>query len=155
MTDFLRRHGANLFLAVSAVVALAAILGHSIEVVATALALAPVLGAWASWKLWRWHQFYGTRFLWGLFLASLAADMAAIPVALLSVRRIYLGPAAPPIQGSGEMLGIALIVFEGVFVYLVLKWRDLDLDMKRVRTGIQDQTDTTNRAPGDMRREDK
>jgi hypothetical protein len=146
---FIRRHAATIFLAVSALVILVALFGHAIEFVAAALALAPFLGGWASWRLWRWHKFYGTRFLWGLFVASIAADLAALPIAFISARRIFLGPDAAPLPGAGEALGVALIVLEGVFVYLVLRWQDLDVDMKRVREGVDDSTDSTNRPPGD------
>lgn len=147
MTMTLRRHGAVAFLVVSAAALVAAFLLGLIEVLAAVLSLAPLLGAWASWKLWKWHRFYGTRFLWGLFVASIAADLAAVPVAWLSVRRLWLGPDAPPFVGSGEILGLALMVFEGVFIYLVLRWSDLDLDMQRVRTGAEDETSGTNQPP--------
>lgn len=120
-------------------------------IIAGILALTPVAGAWASWKLWRWHRFYGTRFLWGLFLASLAADIASLPVAFIAARRVWLGPDAPPVQGSGEILGLALLVFEGVFVYLVLRWRDLDRDMERQRYGTEDESSGTNLAPEEER----
>lgn len=114
---------------------------------AVILGLAPFAGVWATWKLWNWHRFYGTRFLWGLFLASVAADIASLPVAVLSWRRLLLGPNADPLPGSVELLALALLVFEGVFVYLVLRWRDLDRDMKRVRTGAEDESSGTNLPP--------
>jgi hypothetical protein len=145
VNEYLRRHGATLFLVVSALLAITVVSG--LEGVATALALAPLLGFWASWKLYRWHRFYGTRFLWGLFLASVAANLAALPVAFLSARRVFLGPDAPGILWAGPVLGVALIVLEGVFVYLVLRWSDLDLDMKRVRIGLEDEVNSTNVAP--------
>lgn len=121
---------------------------NNVEVgVAIVLAFAPVVGAWASYKLWRWHKFYGTRFLWGLFIASVAADLAALPVAFIAIRRLVLGPEAPPFELAGVFLGCALLIFEGVFVYLVIRWRDLDHDMERVRTGTEDETSGTNQPP--------
>ncbi len=151
MRDFLRRHGASIFLAVGAAAVLGALALGQIEILAATLVVTPLLGIWASWKLWKWHQFYGTRFLWGLFLVSVAADVAALPIAFISARRIWLGPDAPPIKGSGEILGLALVILEGAFVYLVLRWADLDLDMKRVRVSPQDQTSDTNQPPEEDR----
>ena len=120
-----------------------------IETIAFILGLMPLLGLWAAWKMFTWHRFYGTRFLWGLFLASMASAVAAAPVAFISIRRLLLGPTAPPFPQAAIMLGFSLILLEGVFVYLVLRWSDLDEDMKRARTGTDDSTDSTNRPPGD------
>lgn len=148
----IRRYGSTFFLAASVLFIVGGMLLGLLEMVAALLTAAPFLGAWASWKLWKWHQFYGTRFLWGLFLASVAADIAAAPVAALSARRLWLGPDAPAIIGSGEILGLALVVFEGVFVYLVLRWQDLDIDMERVRVGLEDESEGTNLAPEEENR---
>jgi hypothetical protein len=121
----------------------------SVEALGVALAIMPIAGAYASYKLWRWHQFYGTRFLWGLFIASIAAFFASLPTAFISIRRVLLGEDAPPFPFAVFFLGASLLVLEGTFVYLVSRWHDLDLDMKRKREGVDDSTDSTNRPPGD------
>src|SRR5688500_15154171 len=101
-------------------------------VIALLLAM-PVLGLWATYKLYNWYRFYGTRFLWGLFLTSIIVDLAELPIALVAARRLILGRDAPPIAYSGEILGVALIALESVFVYLVWRWSDLDEDMRRAQ----------------------
>lgn len=118
-----------------------------INLVIALLITLPIFGLWATYKLYKWHQFYGTRFLWGLFLASVVVDIAELPIAFLSARRLILGPNAPPIDYSGEILGFALIALESVFVYLVWRWRDLDQDMRIKRTGRQDESYGTNLPP--------
>jgi hypothetical protein len=103
---------------------IAAITG-SVEALGVGLVLVPLAGLWASFKLYRWHQFYGTRFLWGLFLASLASNIASLPVAFIAIRRV-LFPDADPFPAAVFFLGGSLLVLEGVFVYLVARWKDLD-----------------------------
>ncbi len=93
------------------------------------LGLTPFLGMWATYKLWRWYRFYGTRFLWGLFVTSFVSDIVSVPIAGLAIRRLIVGPDAPSVQFSGELLAISIIVLEGVFFYLVVRWRDLDASM--------------------------
>ena len=118
-----------------------------IEILLFFLASIPLLGAWASWKFWQWHKFYGTRFLWGLFLSSAAADLASVPVAFLAARRLILGPGAPPFPESATLVAFSLLILEGIFVYLVFRWNDLDDDMKRARNGPEDESSHTNLPP--------
>lgn len=120
-----------------------------IEFIALLLLLMPLGGLWVTWKMWTWHQFYQSRFLWGLFLASISTDLASVPVAVISANRLFRGPNAPPFPQSGLLLGFSVLVLEGVFLYLVLRWRDLDKDMKVVRTGRMDETFGVNREPTD------
>lgn len=122
-----------------------------IEIIIVILILLPIVGLWASWKLWKWHKFYGSRFLWGLFLTSIAVDIAGMPIAVISGRRLFLGPDAPPFPGTGEVLGISLVILQSTFLYLIWRWRDLDRDMRRERTGIQDLTHSVNRPPTENR----
>lgn len=121
------------------------------EAVALVLALIPLLGAWATLKFYSWYRFYGTRFLWGLFLASTSSSFASMGPAYLSVRRLIVGPDAPPFPEAVLILGTSLVILEGAFVYLVLRWKDLDNDMKRVRLGEEDESSHTNLPPRESR----
>lgn len=122
-----------------------------IEIIATLLTIMPLAGLWVTWKLWSWQNFYKSRFLWGLFLASLASDVASVPIAIIAGRRLFLGRDAPPFPNSGEWLGFSLVLLESVFLYLVIRWRDLDRDMRRERKGIEDLTHSVNRPPKERR----
>ena len=122
-----------------------------IELLGTLLLLLPFAGAWATYKFWSWHQFYGTRFLWGLFLTSVASTVASIPIAYIAGRRVFLGPDAPPFMHAALFLGVSLILLEGVFVYLVIRWKDLDEDMKRIRVSPQDEQEDANLPPEEQR----
>lgn len=136
-----------LYLGGTAALAFVAAVLNSVETIALSLALVPFAGFYATWKLYRWHQFYGTRFLWGLLLASVAANIASLPVAGIAVRRVILGPDAPAFPEGVFLLGGSLIILEGVFVYLVSRWSDLDTDLKRVRHGLEDESEGTNLPP--------
>jgi hypothetical protein len=105
------------------------------ETIGIVLMILPFLGVWATYKLWKWWHFYGTRFLGGLVIASAAADLAAWPIAVIASRRVFLGPDAPRLEYTTELLGFSLAILEAVFIFLVLRWGDLDKEMERTEAG--------------------
>ncbi len=121
------------------------------ELLIIGLVVLPFLAVLATHRLWVWYKFYGTRFLWGLFLASITSDIASFPIALLSLRRLIVGPDAPRLEYATVVAAGSLLVLESIFIYIVIRWWDLDNDMKRERKGIQDMTYSTNLPPEEAR----
>jgi hypothetical protein len=115
------------------------------------LATVPFGAIWASVRLYRWHKRMKSQFLWGLFLASVATDVAAIPIAFIAARRALLGEEAPVLPGTALVLAGAILLLEGIFIYLVIRWRDLD-HLEAMVAGEETQNQREDRHFGDQRR---
>lgn len=122
------------------------------ELLMMLLLILPIGAIWASWKLWQWQRRFHSRFLGGLFIASVATDLASVPIAVLSGRRIWYGDDVSVLPGTPLILIAALVLLEGVFIYLVLRWRgELDRESGLVEGETQNQRE--DRYMGDQRRD--
>lgn len=127
------------------------------QYISVVLILLPLLGLYATYKFWKWHNKHGTRFLWGLFLASIVTDLAATGVAFVATARI-LTPIDEPLPAwMGLMLGAFLFPLEGIFFYLVIRWRDLDkkhsIEHEAIGAPVETQNQREDRLFGEQRRD--
>ena len=128
-----------------------ALIPTTMNIISMLLILIPVVGLYASYKLWRWQRAYKSRFLWGLFVASIVSDIASFIVGGVALLRQMVPDTEPLPPLAGLSLGVALVLLEIVFFYLVIKWRDLDSYIGEVEGETQDQRE--DRQFGEQRRE--